>query len=169
MPTTAHIFKNLGNVRHILANGSYLITDPCYVFPDEIWSDLCDQVFCPDDNCRESGVIEMDGHKIWWGSTKSGDGCYPVRQYGAKVGEFCVDAGLFAIFPIEFVQKYKPDMVGDKRFGTTVTMGGAVSYRDGNMDCGQITAETDERNHDDDNEWDGGDEDPADEDDEDDK
>ncbi len=150
MTTTAtHSFTDLGAIRCRIKAGTYVITDPCYVFPDEMWSDLCDKVFCKNDQCQETGVIEMDGHQIWWGQTKHGDGTYPVRVNGGKVGEFGVDAGLFAIFPLAFVQKHKPEMVGDTQLAcTTAIPAGAVSYEDGNMDCGPVTVNTDENDTD---------------------
>lgn len=153
MTTTTHSFKDLGTIRHVLKAGTYVITDPCYVFPDEMWSDLCDQIFCRDDNCPESGVIEMDGHKVWWGQTKHGDGGYFVRHHGGKVGEFGVDAGMFAIFPLEFVQKFKPDLLNEITLAcTTAIPGGVVSYDDGDMDVGPITVCTSGTDRDDEDE-----------------
>lgn len=145
MTTATHSFTDLGAIRCRLKAGTYVITDPCYVFPDEMWSDLCDKIFCREDDvdgkkeCPDTGVIEMDGHQIWWGQTAHGDGGYAVRVYGGKVGEFGVDAGLFAIFPVEFVQKYKPEMLNSPRLATTLSMpAGVVSYDGGDMDCGQV-------------------------------
>jgi len=163
MTTTTHGFTDLGNVRHVLAAGTYIITDPCYVFPDEMWDALCNKVFCKDNVCQETGVIEMDSCKIWWGQTKYGDGSYTVRVCGGKVGEFCVDAGLYAIFPLEFVKKYKPEMIGDARLAcTTAIPSGAVSYEDGNMDCGYVTVCTGNDEDEDDEEVDHPEDDPDD-------
>lgn len=155
MTTTAtRSFTDLGDIRHQVKAGTYVITDPCYVFPDDMWADLCDQIFCHEDKdgkSPEAGVIEMDGHKIWWGQTAHGDGGYAVRVYGGKVGEFGVDAGLFAIFPVEFVQKYKPDMLNSPTLACTLSMpAGAVSYDGGDMDCGQVAVCTSGADHDED-------------------
>ena len=164
MTTAIHSFTDLGTIHHRLSAGTYVITDPCYVFPDEMWSDLCDKIFCREDEdkeCPESGVIEMDGHQIWWGQTAYGDGGYAVRVYGSKVGEFGVDAGLFAIFPVEFVKKYKPDLLEEKTLACTLSIpAGVVSYDGGDMDCGQVavcTSGNDEDEEDEEDEEDLGD------------
>lgn len=146
MTTAIHSFTDLGAIHCCLKAGTYVITDPCYVFPDEMWSDLCDKIFCREDDMGEgkkkspdTGAIEMDGHQIWWGQTAHGDGGYTVRLYGGKVGEFGVDAGLFAIFPVEFVKKYKPDLLDEKTLACTLSIpAGVVSYNGGDMDCGQV-------------------------------
>lgn len=144
-----HSFTDLGNVRCHIKNGTYIITDPCYVFPDKMWSDLCNKIFCREDNmgdgkkeCPDTGVIEMDGHQIWWGQTAHGDGGYKVKKFGAWCGEFGVDAGLFAIFPIEFVKKYAPDMMAASNQSTTLEMSGEVDYEGGNMHCGAVSVDT---------------------------
>lgn len=154
-----HSFTNLGTISFHLHVGTYVVTDPCYVFPDEMWSDLCDQIFLRDE--EESGVIEMDGHKIWWGGTAHGDGTYPVYLNGIFQGNFGVDAGLFAIFPIEFVKKYAPGELdkeglicvvkieeGDVRGFTSV---GKVLYEKGNLRCGplKVLTEDEDSNEDD--------------------
>jgi hypothetical protein len=148
MPTATHSFRDLGALQLRLPHGRYMITDPCYVFPSEMWSDLCEQIFCNDERkgCSDIGVIEMDGHQIWWSNTAYGDGGYDVRKGGVKVGEFGVDAGMFAIFPIEFVQKYKPDLIEERRLAAVVDMCGTVTTsggkRGGDMKCGDITVDT---------------------------
>ena len=158
MTTATHSFTDLGAIHFRLKADTYVITDPCYVFPDEMWDDLCDKIFCREDEgkeCPESGVIEMDGHQIWWGQTKYGDGCYNVKVCGSKVGEFGVDAGLFAIFPVEFVKKYKPEMVGDTQLGCALQIpAGVVSYDDGDMIVRSVTVCTSENDMDDDDEED---------------
>ena len=169
MTTATNSFTDQGTIRHRLSAGTYVITDPCYVFPDEMWSDLCDKIFCREDDmgegkkeCPDTGVIEMDGHKIWWGQTTHGDGSYAVRVHGSKVGEFGVDAGMFAIFPVEFVKKYKPDLLEEDTLACTLPIpAGVVSYDGGDMDCGQVSVCT--------SSWDGGDEDEEEEDEEDDR
>lgn len=122
-----------------LKKGQYVIPDPCYVFPDDMWSDLC-EVFCNDDN-GDNGVLNVDRFNIWWGQTKYGDGEYQVLNGGFTQGSFGVDAGLFAIFPIEFINKhgskYPIDTVGVK-----LEMEGVVKYNDGNMKCRSVTVET---------------------------
>jgi hypothetical protein len=167
MPTATHSFRDLGIIDLNLPHGRYVITDPCYVFPSEMWVDLCEQIFCNDDRkdgC-DTGVIEMDGHQIWWSCTAYGDGGYNVRKGGAKVGEFGVDAGMFAIFPIEFVQKYKPDLIEENSLAAVVDMCGTVVASGrrrghGDMECGDITVNTsDDNGQDDEDEDDEGEDD----------
>ncbi len=121
-----------------LKKGQYVITDPCYVFPDDMWNDLCDKAFCNDD---DNGVLDVDGFNIWWGQTKYGDGEYNVRLGGSSQGSFGVDAGLFAIFPIEFINKH-----GSKHsinsLGVKIEMEGLVQYNDGNMKCRSVSVDT---------------------------
>jgi hypothetical protein len=159
MTTATHNFTDMGTISCKFKAGTYVITDPCYVFPDEMWSDLCSKIFCREDEnkeCPDTGVIEMDGHQIWWGHTAHGDGSYAVRVDGAKVGEFCVDAGMFAIFPVAFVQKYRPEMVDSPELATTLSiMGGVVEYDGGDMDCGRVSVCTSESDEDDDDDGDG--------------
>lgn len=122
--------------------GKVVITDPCYVFPKDSWSDLCNQHFCRGEDPPSSGMIDFCGFTTWWGQTKYGDGCYKVHQNGIQVGEFGVDAGLFGIFPVEFVEKFAPQMLGDTQLATVVEIDGDIEYDDGVLRCGNVTVNT---------------------------
>jgi hypothetical protein len=141
-----HEFDDLWDSEIKLEKGYYVITDPCYVFPKEMWGDLCSRIFCRDRASVSSGVIGMDGFKIWWGCTAFGDGSYQVKKSGVAVGSFGVDAGLFAIFPLEFAKKYCKASVSDlltrPDLAATLEMEGLVIYDDGNMRCGDIIVDT---------------------------
>lgn len=127
----------------VLSGGTYMITDPCYVL-DDIWDELCKAVFCTSEE-HQTGVLLIDDFKIWWGSTTYGDGGFQVVNHHLPVGEFGVDAGMFAIFPIEFIKKYKPEWAeGREDLAVTLEMdGGLVEYSGGNMDCGTTAVCTD--------------------------
>lgn len=146
------------NIQHdklslFLDKGTYVITDLCYLFgkhnnglPDEMWSEICNIL-----GSYESGTLTIDGFKIWWGNTKIGDGTYTVRQNGHKRGKrFGVDAGLFAIIPIEFIKKHVPGFKIERGMAAKVEMsGGTVRYDYGNMWCGDICVITGEFEKDD--------------------
>ena len=87
-----------------LPTGSYVIADPCYaeVWRDR-WSELCRTIF--HDSIDGYGAFTYGEHLIVWSSTAHGDGAYPVWDTlrSTIVGEFGVDAGLFAIIPAVLV------------------------------------------------------------------
>ena len=144
----AHAFQDLGGMTFRPGNGKCVITDPCYVFPDEMWSDLCERIFCREGS-YPYGVIEMDGFKIWWGLTAHGDGSYRVMsKHKGPLGTFCVDAGMFGIFPLAFVEKYAPEFLARKDDGLYTIVETkehyVTKYSDGNMECGAISVNTDD-------------------------
>lgn len=150
-----------------LKAGTYMITDPCYVLDKrdsgyDLWGELCDQVFQDKmtGEQKQSGTIIIDGYEIWWGCTKFGDGGYSVMHNHFPVGEFGVDAGLFAIFPIEFVKAFKPEMMEGSNVSNGLVAilemeGGLVEYSDGNMDCGMVFVTTDgtDQEEEEDDDW----------------
>ena len=89
----------------------YYLGDPCYVVPDEQWSDFCDLTFNPA-NTKEGAeiseycdsVIEWNGHEIviW---SNGGDGSWSF----AGIGSFGVDAGIFCVMPIEALPECTPE------------------------------------------------------------
>ncbi len=132
--------------------GKYIITDPCYIFDDETWDKLIDDVFYPGDEFKpvRSGVITVEGFDIWYGMTAHGDGCYDVMRNGdalmrdgVVVGSFVVDAGMYAIIPFGFFEKYSKDreLVKDGH-AVSLVMSGLVEYEDGDMRCGDISVIT---------------------------
>ena len=70
---------------------------------------------------------------IPWSHTAYGDGLYPVEKNGEKVGTFAVDAGFFAIFPIEFVKRYAKNLLKSKNLFTIVEGEGEIEVNSGNM------------------------------------
>lgn len=132
---------------YILPRGEYVITDPCYLFSDDnLWQKLVDEVFCDRNNTQSCGIVEIEGHAIWWGNTHHGDGLYSVIKNSESLGEFGVDAGLYAIIPREFIAKHCDEdyLFDDAGLAVELTMGGAaIYYHDGNMRCGKIDVQTD--------------------------
>lgn len=128
-----------------LPHGEYVITDPCYLFDGDMWQKLCDEVFCNDANDSSTGILEVEGFTIWWGTTAYGDGSYDVIKRGQSIGEFGVDAGLFAIIPADFIKKHckGKGLFKQKGIAVKAEFGGRVYYVDGNMRCGAIDVQTD--------------------------
>lgn len=82
---------------YMLEPGSYIIVDPCYVFPDGHWSEFCEELF-KDNN--DVNLVTVDGGEFIVWNTLYGDGTYPVYEHGDKLGECGVDAGLLAVIPL---------------------------------------------------------------------
>ncbi len=94
------------NTKHIdgpliLPAGKYLVTDPCYVYPDKFWSEFCNLI-------GDGGLLSADGKNFFVWGTAYGDGAYPVfsESSGEIKGEAAVDAGLLAIIPLALVKKW---------------------------------------------------------------
>lgn len=75
----------------IVPAGKYVLGDPCYAVPDELWEDLLDRCDCFVGN----PVGTVKGHSVLGFSTAYGDGCY----VGSDWFEYCVDAGLIGLVP----------------------------------------------------------------------
>lgn len=89
----------------------YYLGDPCYVVPDEQWSDFCDLTF--DSNNQKKAkdiaghcdsVIKWNGYEIviW---SNGGDGTWSF----SGIGSFGVDAGIFCVMPIEALPECTPE------------------------------------------------------------
>ncbi len=119
-------FANISTDRLFIQKGQYAVTDPCYLFDTE-WAKLCNDYFCNEKLNTDFGVlvVKVDGKEfhILWSTTKYGDGMYKVKKHSQPVGEFGVDAGMFCLVPLEFVENYaKEDAtyleVGELEAGT---------------------------------------------------
>jgi hypothetical protein len=97
-----HKYKNAEIFK--LAKGKYVITDPCYVYPDEEWGSLCDKL--KDD----SNGIEMDYNETKFVviGTAFGDGGYAVTKAGRTIAIVGVDSGLLSIIPLKLAKSW-PD------------------------------------------------------------
>jgi hypothetical protein len=119
-----------------LPEGQYFITDPCYVIKDDgMWKQVCDLL----DWESLIVVLEINGHLIPIMSTAYGDGSYPVYKDGVQVGQFGVDAGLFAIFPDNNTFGFPGE-----RLGVKVDLKGELFYEDGDAEVGDVEVFTSE-------------------------
>lgn len=80
----------------------YLVTDPCYVVPDEDWSDYCDAFYGGTAKNAQDWVIEGVGRIIKVDNTSYGDGEWNVGK-GMSV---MADAGLVCI--VQLKRGYTP-------------------------------------------------------------
>jgi len=97
-------------------NETLIITDPCYVIPDEIYHNwLNSDVF--DDNCDYEHESVINGVEFIWSGTIYGDwSCTTFDANTEEVlGHFCADAGLVAVFKYEDVLKLCPNFFNEYR------------------------------------------------------
>lgn len=80
-------------------DGDIIITDPCYVTKDDDWY-----------LCNYGSNMEILGIKNYVVSdTIYGDwSCTVFDEHGRKLGNFCADAGMVAVFSLDEVLKYNP-------------------------------------------------------------
>lgn len=133
-----------------------VITDLCYIFSHDktevdLWDLLNNKIFYPGGVSTKYGCIQFGPHKIPWSNTAYGDGEYPVKIGYKTIGEFCVDAGMFAIIPMNLIEEitgfnFKPDCMVKTILHGSVRMNG-----DGNATIGGIDIIT--KDEDDDREW----------------
>lgn len=85
--------------------GSYWITDPCYLYPDEEWLKFCDGI-----SPERSGVYDYGKHSFFAWGTAYGDGMYLVMQKirgeVSDIGSVGVDSGMLAIIPNKLVEEW---------------------------------------------------------------
>lgn len=88
-----------GDVMVTVAPGEYVLGDPCYTVPEDLWVPLLQsaEFFIP----RAVGAVESGGvtYQVMAFGTKYGDGLYH-DQYGQ---EYAVDAGLIGLVPLSLV------------------------------------------------------------------
>jgi len=119
-----------------LPAGSYLVTDPCYIFgEDPFWGDLC-QYF---PSGRGTFYCEVDGRQCFIFSTQGGDGSFPVGD-GHVSGNVPVDAGLLSLIPWELVEAYE---LGDTGLRVTLDHAAQPDYEDGDVVCANVEILTD--------------------------
>lgn len=77
----------------------YYIGDLCYVIEDDVWSEVCDLSFDPDN--EDGDRLELaDGREFYIMSTAYGDGVYG----GSDGNQYCVDSGTIGAIPVEYLQ-----------------------------------------------------------------
>lgn len=85
--------------------GVYLVGDPCYSVPDDLWMEWLEEADYTNGDRRHVLAAKIDGHEVVGVSTAHGDGVY----YDGEGREYGVDAGLLGLVPVE-VAKEEPDM-----------------------------------------------------------
>ncbi len=118
--------------------GKVLITDPCYLIPNEFWADFCNEMFKLDSAGKV--LFKLDNTIIFVLGTAYGDGCYPVIKNGEEIGRSAVDAGLLSVIPMAFAKKHgfdRWDLV------TVIDGGETESTSKGNFKCAGLRKNTD--------------------------
>lgn len=106
--------------------GKYWLGDPCYIYPENRWSEFCDSLettveipngIASGDNCP---FITKEG--IFVNDTEYGDGYYPVLKNNRNIGNLGVDAGLLSLVPLKLAETF--DKYYNKRpHGTSKDLG----------------------------------------------
>jgi hypothetical protein len=114
-----------------LPAGQYWIGDLSYVMPRH-WERICEMMLDADN--EHDGLFEIDGFNLWLHSTEYGDGIYQAKtntlmKSKKLISEFCVDAGIIGIVPMELTNASNADY----SVGMKVTIADIVSctYEDG--------------------------------------
>jgi len=119
-----------------IPNGKAWIGDPCYVFPDTHWANLCSLMFpqkgpkshlpAVNDWNGAEVIVEVDDkeYKFWIIGTASGDGCYSLTKNGSMISDSLgVDAGLLSVIPLNVLMAWEGTEDG---LGVTVELKQAV-------------------------------------------
>ena len=116
--------------------GKYYVGDLCYVIAD--WDEFCDKTISGDSVCN--GEFPWKGKKLWSHTTAYGDGSYT----GSDGHEYCVDAGLIGILPVELCDKedYQDDLTS---LGNVIEFKSPFDpyYERGQFHIGHLTIDTD--------------------------
>ena len=112
--------------------GQYYLGDPCYVVPNDDWTDFCqiiqDQITYIDKSCNDHSSLQaiyyQDTKIIFW-CTAYGDGKYPV--YGEQNGFCSVDAGLLSLIPVNQVLTWKNSISEMKKFAMVIKLDHTVT------------------------------------------
>lgn len=91
--------------------GTYYVGDPCYIIPDEMWSDYIVEMF--DEKGGSLGpifCIQYKQYRTFVFDTAYGDGQYPISVNGVEMASFGVDAGCYSLIPAQLVQVFGGNM-----------------------------------------------------------
>lgn len=139
-----------------LKAGRYICIDPCYIYPDEEWSDLCgcfeyEGFEKKKGNCRSlTPVSQCSGLEMFYKDsrfivigTAYGDGCYPIKKGRQTIGTLGVDAGLLAVIPLELAASW-PEFEKNKRLGVIVEVKNdtTLEAKNGDFSFGGFSVET---------------------------
>jgi hypothetical protein len=85
--------------------GTYVLGDPCYAVPDNLWNEAGQSCDWWQSNPVATVTVEGKEYKILGFGTAHGDGIYNCRD-GI---EYPVDAGMIGLVPIELANPQDPD------------------------------------------------------------
>ena len=77
----------------------YIITDPCYIIPNDQWHKFLEETDFM------NGNTPFPCEPTWYG-----DGTYLVIKDGRLVGSFGVDSGTFCVAPIDQIKNLSHDL-----------------------------------------------------------
>ena len=78
----------------------YIVTDPCYILPDNIWDQCCkslDDGFEVFNETVSKALAEFSGCQAWACDTGYGDWNNEIFGCNVKKSDFCADAGMVCI------------------------------------------------------------------------
>jgi len=87
----------------------FIITDPCYILPDDVWQDCCQKAFRNElgwreqseifDNAVQEQLMKLSGTIAWASSTGIGDWTNKIWGDSEHIiqSEFCADAGMVCV------------------------------------------------------------------------
>lgn len=121
----------------LVPEGQYVLGDPCYAVPDDLWNDLLD-------SCQffsfPIGLVQKKGESFVYHvlgfSTAYGDGCYE----GSNGRQYPVDAGLIGLVPIQLAEEGSYEQ-GDVLTFTKPTI--CASNGKGELKFGNVVIDTD--------------------------
>lgn len=137
-PHRIKIMKSQIDSDYNIKAGKYWVGDPCYIYPDKQWQELCRNILNEDQIVYEGFFI---------GSTAYGDGGYPIFCKNVQMGRLGVDAGLLSVIPLSIAQKW-PEWKKRKHLGVeiTVTADSVIEYSNGNFEFGDFRVITSDDN-----------------------
>ena len=98
-----------------LPSGWYIISDPCYIIPDQEWMSFLVETDMLN-NRRINNQYTWSGFQLYVSSTEHGDGEY----YDQHMGVYGVDAGLIACLPLELADHFGIEYDADSPDGELV-------------------------------------------------
>jgi len=119
--------------------GQYLLIDPCYVIPDEMWDSFCSEISDLGDNPM---AFDLNGETAIVFGTAYGDGCYPVDDsHNCEiVGECGVDAELLSFLPAD--EEVLKGKYGNHSLGVLVDLDAEFEHEGGDARVGNISVLT---------------------------
>lgn len=122
--------------RYIVPAGHYVLGDPCYAVPDNLWSELLESCDCFED----SAVGHAGGHNVLAFSTAYGDGEY----YDDDGRGFGVDAGLIGLVPVAMMTEKEKQGIAGHNLSHYVSFSDSVECwaEDGVLHFGETTIDT---------------------------